>query len=329
MKPFIACLAAAAALSSAPAPAVETTLVKSGEIAVTDADFRAYMERVPPEMRNEAMADGERNNKVVDLLFTNRILAEEARKAGLDKDPVMARRIRQHMEAFLALQYVNHLERSAPIPATPEARAKELYLTRLAKYTEPDRVELQHILVGLTGRTKEMARARAAEVRARALAGEDFLALARETTDDLGFKRDGGRLGAVSAMEIDHRIAAAAFKLKDGEISPPVETPHGYHLVKRTGFKPSSTRKFEEVKDAIIEEEQARLRSEVSLKLLDAWRRGPDTKWNSQGIAALQTQVPREELERKQRQELERRAAEALKSSSPSSAAPIAPPGKN
>ncbi len=54
----------------APAPAAETTLVRSGEIAVTDADFRAYMERVPPEMRNEAMADGERNNlEVIRLIL--------------------------------------------------------------------------------------------------------------------------------------------------------------------------------------------------------------------------------------------------------------------
>ena len=322
MKSLYALLAAAT-LAVAPLAAAETPLVTSGDIVVTDADFEAFMERVPPELRVEAKADGERNNKVVDLLFTNRILAREARKAGIDQDPALARRIQQHMDAFLALQYVAHLERTAPVPDILEARARELYLTRPARYTEPDRVELQHILVGLTGRTKEMALARAKEIRARALAGEDFLALAAQTSDDPGFKRDGGRLGAVTAKEIDHRIAAVAFRMKaDGEISQPIETNSGVHLVKRTGFKPSFKRKFEEVKAAIIDEERARLRSDVSLKLLDRWRRSPETKWNAPAIAALRTEVPREELERKQREELERRAAEELKSKSPSGAAP-------
>ncbi len=286
------------------------------------------MERVPPELRDEAKADGERNNKVVDLLFTNRILAQEARKAGLDKDPALARRIQQHLEAFLALQYVAHLERTAPVPDILDARARELYLTRPARYTEPDRVELQHILVGLTGRTKEMALARAKEISAPGpLAGEDFLALAAQTTDDPGFKRDGGRLGAVTAKEIDHRIAAVAFRMKaDGEISQPIETNSGVHLVKRTGFKATFKRKFEEVKAAILDEERARLRSEVSLKLLDQWRRNPETKWNAQAIAALRTEIPREELERKQREALERQGSEAQGSSSPSAAAPAAPP---
>lgn len=326
MKSPIAFLAAAA-IAAAPLAAAEVPLVTSGDIVVTDADFHAFMERVPPELRNEAKADGERNNKVVDLLFSNRVLAREARKAGLDKDPVLARRIEQHLEAFLALQYVAHLERTAPVPEHLDARARELYITRPERYTEPERVELQHILVGLTGRTKEMALARAKEIRGRAVAGEDFLALAAETTDDPGFKRDGGRLGAVSAKEIDHRIAAVAFRMKaDGEISQPIETNSGFHLVKRTGFKPSFKRKFEEVKAAIIDEETARLRSDVSLKLLDRWRRSPETKWNAAGIAALRTEVPREELERKQREELERRAAEELKAATPSSAAPAAAP---
>lgn len=330
MKPLIACLAAAVAMAAALANAAETTLVQSKDITVTDADFRSYMERVPPELRNEAMADGERNNKVVDLIFTNRILAREAQKAGLDKDPDVARRLKQHQEAFLAQIYVTRLEQSAPMPANLEPRAKEVYLANPARFTEPARVELEHILVDLKGRTKEMALARAQALRARAVAGEDFLALAREASDDPGFKRDGGKLGAVSATDIDHRIAAVAFKLKsDGEISQPIETNYGYHLVKRIGFKPSFRRPFEEVKAALIEEEQNRIRADSSIKMLDAWRRSPDTHWNAQAIAALRTEIPRAQIERKQREALEAMQREALKASSPSAAAPVAPPAKN
>ncbi|HQZ44504.1 MAG TPA: peptidylprolyl isomerase [Usitatibacteraceae bacterium] len=325
MNSLFATLAAAAAITAAPLAAAETPLVKNGDIVVTEADFEAYMERVPLELRNEAKADGERNNKVVDLIFSNRVLAQEARKAGLDKDPALARRIQQHQEAFLALQYVAYLERIAPIPADLEARALELYLTKPDRYTEPDRVELQHVLVGLIGRTREQALARAEEVRAKAVGGADFLALAREYSDDPGLIRNGGRLGAVTDKEIDHRIAKVAFGMKsDGEISAPIVATHGVHIVKRTGFKPSFKRKFEDVKEAIIEETRARLRSEVSLKLLDAWRRSPETQWNAKAIAALRTEVPRDELKRKQREAVERMAEEAKEA-----ATPAAPPARN
>ena len=262
MKPLIACLAAAAAFAAPLSTAADTALVTNKDVVVTDADFNAFMERVPPDLRVEAKADGERNNKVVDLIFTNRFLAREAVKAGLDKDPVVARRLQLQAEALLAQQYVAWLESNSPVPKSLDARAKEIYLASPERFTEPARVELQHILVGLQGRTKEMALARAKEIRAKAVAGEDFLALAKAYSDDPGFKRDGGRLGAVTSKDVDHRIAAVAFAMKaDGEISEPIETNFGYHLVKRVGFQPSFKRKFEEVKDGIIEQEQARIRA--------------------------------------------------------------------
>jgi parvulin-like peptidyl-prolyl isomerase len=302
----ISALMLAASLCVFAAHAADKTLVSNKDVKVTDDDFLAYMERVPVEMRLEAMADGERNNKVVDLIFTNRMLAIEARKSGLAQDPAMARRAEQAVEAFLAQQYSLWLEKNAKLPDL-EGRAYELYLANPRKYTEPERVELQHILVSTDGRTKEMARARANEIRAKALAGEDFLKLAEANSDDPGFKRDAGRLGFVAAADIDHRLAAVAFKMKaDGELSEPIETNSGYHLIKRTGYKASYKRKYEEVKDDIIEEQKAKVRGDASAKHVDAIRRSPETVWNAPAIASLRTEVPREELQRKQREEMEK-----------------------
>jgi peptidyl-prolyl cis-trans isomerase C len=302
----LALFSAAALLGSGEGHAADQTLVINNGIKVTDDDFLAYMERVPKEMRLEAMADGERNNKVVDLIFTNRMLAVEARKAGLDKDPVMARRIEQAVEAFLALQYQATLARDVKFPDL-EARAYELYLANPKRWTEPDRVELQHILVGLNGRTRELALARANEIRRKALAGEDFLKLAETSSDDPAFKRNGGRLGFVAAPDLDHRLALVAFRMKaDGEVSEPIETTYGYHLIKRTGFKPSYKRKYEDVKSVIIEEQQAKLRDDAPVVALDRIRRSPETHWNAKAIAALRTEIPREEVERRQREELQK-----------------------
>jgi len=316
---LLAALIAAVVSVAIDARATDQTLVINKGVKVTDDDFYAYMERVPEAMRFEAMADGERNNKVVDLIFTNRMLAIEARKSGLDRDPNMARRIEQHVEAFLAQQYSAFLAKNVK-PPDLEGRAYELYLANAKRWTEPDRVGLQHILVNLNGRTREIALARATAIHGKALAGEDFLTLAKDASDDPGFKRDGGNLGFVSATDIDPRLAAVAFKMKaDGELSGPIETPYGYHLIKRTGFKPGYKQKFEDVKTIIIEEQQAKMRDDAPVIAVDKIRRSPDTQWNAKAIAALRTEIPRAELERKQREEMQK--SERLKEKTPQGAA--------
>jgi peptidyl-prolyl cis-trans isomerase C len=288
------------------ATATEQPLVKNGDVQVTVADFEAYMERVPPHLRLEARADGDRNNKVVDVLFVNRMLALEARKAGLDKDPVLARRLQQTVETFLAQQYVSQIERNAPMPQNIEERAREVYLANPARYTEPDRMQLQHIAILRTNCAQGGALALAKEIRAKALAGEDFLKLAQTYTDDPSFKSNRGDLGFLTARQIDSRLAAAAFRLKaDGEITEPIETPAGFHLLRRAGFEAGGLRKFEDVKEALVEELKTKIRSDASVAQADSLKRSPETVWNAAAIAALRTEIPRAEMERANREKLQ------------------------
>jgi peptidyl-prolyl cis-trans isomerase C len=322
-KPAVALLAAVLGLAPLLAGADDQVLVRHKDVVVTKADFDAYMERVPAAMQREARADGERNEKVVDLLFTNRMLARDAHATGFAKEPVMAKRIEQHAEAFLALQYSNHLERTAPVPANLEGRARELYLVNPQRFTEPARMGLQHILVDLWGRTREMALERAREVRAKAIAGEDFLALAAKYSNDPGFKSNNGFLGHPSEKELEPPVAEAAFRLKaDGEITEVVESRFGFHILKRTEYRPGFLRKFEEVKADLIAEQTAKLRADAPIKRADEMRRSPDTRWNGPAIASLRTELSQEEIERVTR-EAARRQEEALKAKpSPGAAGP-------
>lgn len=318
MKPIPSLLAALAAALATAGAAAEPPLVKHRDVEVTVADFEAYMERVPAHLRLEARADGDRNNRVVDVIFTNRMLALEARKAGLDKDPVLARRLEQAVETLLAQQYVAQLERSAPLPPNLEERARELYLANPAKYTEPDRIGLQHIAIRRSNCAQGGPLALAREIRAKALAGEDFTALAETYTDDPGFRNNRGDLGFVTAKQIDSRLAAAAFQLKaDGDISEPIETPAGYHLFKRTGFQAGGVRKFEDIKETLVEELKTRIRSDASVAHADSIKRSPETVWNAAGIAALRTEIPRAEIDRMHREKLkeiqEKKAQQAAK----------------
>ncbi|RME73865.1 MAG: parvulin peptidyl-prolyl isomerase, partial [Planctomycetota bacterium] len=98
----------------------------------------------------------------------------------------------------------------------------------------------KHILVQFKGaarsrtdRSEQQALARAREVLEKLRAGGDFAALAREYSDDPSAAQNGGDLGAFSRSQMVPEFAEAAFRLKVGEISEPVKSPFGYHIILR------------------------------------------------------------------------------------------------
>jgi parvulin-like peptidyl-prolyl isomerase len=83
-------------------------------------------------------------------------------------------------------------------------------------------------------RTKDEAKKRADQVLARAKKGEDFGKLADELSDDPSAKMNHGALGRFTQTTMVKPFADAAFALKPGEVSGIVETPFGFHVIKRT-----------------------------------------------------------------------------------------------
>ncbi len=121
---------------------------------------------------------------------------------------------------------------TAPSAAEPGAAANA-----------PTEVEASHVLVMYRGsmrapetvtRTKEEAEARARDVLRRARAGGDFAALAREFSDEPGASERGGSLGRFGRGMMVGPFETAAFALRVGAVSDLVETPFGYHIIKRT-----------------------------------------------------------------------------------------------
>jgi len=129
-----------------------------------------------------------------------------------------------------------------------EWKAKELrkpladLVEDIPKDTTPAEIAASHILVSYKGaerseatRTKEEARKRAEEALAKVKAKDaDFAALAKEYSDDPGSKAKGGDLGTFKKGVMHKNFEEAAWKLKVGEISGIVESPFGFHIIKRT-----------------------------------------------------------------------------------------------
>src|SRR6185312_8133895 len=111
--------------------------------------------------------------------------------------------------------------------------------------------------------TDEEAKAKAEEIRKRIVGGEDFAKVAEAESDDTSSGKSGGDLGEFKRGMMVPPFEKAAFALTPGEISEPVQTPFGYHIIQ---VESHSTKTLDEVKPEII----AQLRPQAAREAVQA-----------------------------------------------------------
>lgn len=111
----------------------------------------------------------------------------------------------------------------------------------------------------------------AKEVREKAASGEDFAELAKEYSEDTGTKDNGGSLGTVTydTTQYVQEFTDAFKQLKDGEISEPVKSDYGYHIIKVTDYKEQT---LDEVKDTIKTTLENEKKNEIYTSSMEQWK---------------------------------------------------------
>jgi peptidyl-prolyl cis-trans isomerase C len=155
-------------------------------------------------------------------------------------------------ESELVRQFIDAKVRST-VEVSGEA-VEQFYSSNQEQFRSPERVRARHILfqAGEQSSDEERATARdkAASARERALAGEDFAALATELSEGPSAK-DGGDLGFFTADRMVEPFSTAAFALKPGEVSEVVETRFGYHVIKVEERQEAGIRSLDEVRESV------------------------------------------------------------------------------
>lgn len=261
------------------AASAEQVLLESDQVKITSMDFDAEVERIPVEHREEFLSSKVRIRKLLENMLVYKTLAEQARKAGIDKEPQIKKRLELAADKLLSQEQTNRSVDSLKLPNF-ESRARELYKINIGQYTLPEKVNVLHILVDSQNRTDEEALKRIQEVRAKALEGMPFDALAQEYSDDPSAKENKGNLGFFEAGKMVKPFSDAAFALSvPGEISEPVKTQFGYHIIRLLEKQAAKLRPFDEVKTEIVkglqdkyiadyrQEQVGKIISDPSLKL--------------------------------------------------------------
>lgn len=275
----------------------DVVIVENDKARVTMGDFETDILRIPAELRQEVLANPKRLTELIYGLLVSKTLAVEAREIGLDKDPIVRRRVELEATKTLASIRVEKFDADSAAEfesksAQFEQRARELYLVNRERYRSPEMVSASHILFRTDSRPKEEALKLAEAARTRLLAGEDFGKVAMELSEDPTARRNAGHLGYFSRDRMDPAFATAAFALKNvGDISEPVLSAFGYHLIQLEGRRSERTRDFEEMKDGLMLEEKKQYVEARRKALIESIRNDPALEVNQSAVDALRPQA--------------------------------------
>jgi peptidyl-prolyl cis-trans isomerase D len=136
-----------------------------------------------------------------------------------------------------------------------EGDAYARYQENRASYTSTEIRAASHILITVSGdEDANPALARITALRERIVAGESFSDLAREFSQDPGSASDGGSLGEIERGIMVQPFEAALFSMEVGQLSQPVKTSFGWHLIKLDSISGGETQSFDTVKSALEDE---------------------------------------------------------------------------
>lgn len=200
-------------------------------------------------------------------LAAQKMLETVEAAAAVSEDEVRSRFLREGNQAkltfvrFAPAMFASKVPAPKPeeLAAFAKERSKDLeeyYQANKFAYSQPEQVRARHILLAAPknapAEKKAEARKRIEELRKQIVdEKKDFAQLAKEHSEDPGSKAEGGDLGFNSAQAWVKPFADAAFSLEPGEVSSPVETDFGVHLIKVEEKRPPQNKELKDVEAEI------------------------------------------------------------------------------
>ena len=235
---IVPCALAVAALLCAPAATLRAqdsspVVARANGVDIHESDIAFAEEEIGGNMPQ--MGPDQKRDYLITYLADVIVLSQAAEKKKLGDKPDVQRRLafdrnRVLMEALL---------QQAGKAAITDAAMKQVYDDAVKQMPAEQEVHARHILVP----TEDEAKAIEAELKK----GADFATLAKEKSKDPG-AADGGDLGYFTKDQMVPEFAEAAFKLDKGQISDPIHTQFGWHIIKVEDKRTKPTPTFDQVK---------------------------------------------------------------------------------
>jgi len=279
VKLWSALLLLAASMSFVPlAHAADPVVARVNGVEIKQSDLDFAASEVGPRLGTVRPED--RKRILMQFMIENELFAGAGEREDLDESDTFEMRAAYHRRRALRDAYFDKNIRDA----VDEAEAKKVFEENISKVKPEQEISARHILVNTEDEAKE--------VKAQLDGGADFAKLAAEKSKDKN--AEGGSLGFFSRGQMLKPFEDAAFALDVGELSDPVKTSFGWHIIEVQEKRNQELPKFEDVKDPIMSQLVVRkaqsvvgdLRSEATIEILD-----PEIK-RSMDDAAMRGEAP-------------------------------------
>lgn len=271
---FVVCLAFACAKKEGEKKG--PYLAKVGDSLITQADFDREMKNLP-EFVQKMFGDRAGKEKFLEELVKRELLYKEAFKKGLDKDQEYVKKLEDFKKITLVgLLLQKEIEEKAKVS---DQDVKGYYEKNKDKFAPVTQIKASHILV----KTEDEAK----KIEERLKKGEDFAQIAKKSSIDTASAKNGGDIGYFSKGQMVPEFESEAMRLKTGEISEPVKTKYGYHIIKVTDKKFGQVVEFEKIKNVISQNLMAEKQKEVFDSYVDGLKKSYKVEINKEALSNL------------------------------------------
>ena len=235
------------------------------------------------------LSDAQFKDVVENIRKDNKLETEEEFQGALAREGVTMPDLRRNLERQMITQRVQQNEVFGKVSLSEE-ESRAYYQTHLNEFTTPPSITLREILVtpptdprGVNVAQDEEALAKAEQVRARAVAGENFEKLAADLSDSPS-KANGGLIGPISLNDLSPDLRKAIEPLKVGEVTPVLRTSRGNQILKLESSTQAETLPFEVAREQISERVVTGKRREEFEKYLVKLRAQAIIEWKNADI---------------------------------------------
>jgi peptidyl-prolyl cis-trans isomerase C len=251
-------------------------VAKVGSVTITSDDVAREMKGLPEQIQK--MFEGpEGTDRFVDELVKKEMLYQEAKKKGFESNPEYQKKLEDFKKlTLISLLLEKEIEDKAKVG---DKDVKDYYEKHKADLMTNNQVRASHILVKSEDEAKK--------ILDQLKKGGDFKKIAKEKSIDTGSAQNGGDLGFFSRGQMVPEFDKAAFSLKEGELSGPVKSQFGYHIIKVTGKKEGKVVEFDKVKDLLTQKVTAEKQKEAFDSYMESLKKSYTVDKNKEAIASI------------------------------------------
>ena len=242
-------------------------LATVGGREVTEQDFSMLLNSLNPQQAMQFQSE-EGRKQLIQELVSQELFFLDAVKNGLDKDETYVQEAKRMQENILKQFAIHTLLKDIKVT---EEDLLEYYNKHKDMFKQPESVQASHILIEDEAKAEEVA---------------------KEINDGLSFEEaaqkysscpsnaNGGDLGFFTKGRMVPEFEAVAFEMKVGEVSAPVKTQFGYHIIKLLDKKEEAIQPFDEVKNQLSQQLMGMKQQEAYLNKVDELKKEYEVKIN-------------------------------------------------